>query len=384
MRFIHTGDWHLGRSFYNTSLIEDQGYVLDQFVACVQDRKPDLVLIAGDVYDRAVPPTDAIQLLDETLSRLILGARVPVILIAGNHDNPHRLQFGARLMESLRLYIHGTLANSTSFIQMYDDAGPVCFYALPYAEPPEMREHLADTPIHDDATRGSVRAWIQAIQSTRPTGARTVLTTHAFVQGGEASDSERPLFVGGTGAIPAQIFQGFDYVALGHLHRSQSIAGAPIHYAGSLLKYSFSEAAHTKSIHWVELDATGNCRIEKIPLTPKRDVRCVEGYLADLIKTPVGNRDDFIQFKLRDQRAILDVMGKLREQYPNALDIDRTSALDQARLEIRHPNLRQADVVGLFDDFFLQATGNALTADERDAFTVIVEKMRRQEREQAE
>jgi DNA repair protein SbcD/Mre11 len=380
MRFIHTGDWHLGRAFYNASLIEDQVYVLDQLVACVRERKPDLVLVAGDIYDRPVPPTDAVALLDETLSRLILGEGVPVILIAGNHDSPQRLQFGARLMESLRLYVHGTLSNPVTSVQMDDGAGPVCFYALPYAEPPVIRERLSDDHINDYDT--AFRAWVKLVQATHPRQARAVLVTHAFVLGGEVSDSERPLSVGGSSAVGGDIFHDFDYVALGHLHRPQTIAGAPIHYAGSLLKYSFSEATHNKSINWVEMDAKGHCEIERIPLTPKRDVRRVEGHLDDLLNAPSpANRNDFIQFKLLDKRAILDVMGKLREAYPNAMDIDRSQYIEQARLEIRQPNLRQADVLSLFSDFFSQATGEMLTEEERNTFTVIVDRIRRQDRE---
>jgi len=144
MRFIHTADWHLGRSFYNTALIEDQGYVLDQLVDLARDTKPNIILIAGDIYDRAVPPTDAVKLLDDVLTRLVLELEIPVILIAGNHDSPQRLQFGARLMRSLKLYVYWTLAEPTTFIQMPDEHGLVCFYPMPYAEPAFVSEHFQD------------------------------------------------------------------------------------------------------------------------------------------------------------------------------------------------------------------------------------------------
>jgi DNA repair protein SbcD/Mre11 len=380
MKFIHTGDWHLGRAFYNVSLLDDQAYVLDQFITCVRERKPDIVLIAGDVYDRAVPNTDAVKLLDDTLSRLILDVQVPVILIAGNHDSSQRLQFGSRLMESHRLYICGTLTQPATFIQMYDDAGPVCFYPLPYAEPPIFREYLANEQIVDYDT--AMRAWVEQVQAAHPPIARSVLLTHAFVLGGASSESERPLSVGGSSAIHAELFREFNYVALGHLHRPQTIPGTPIHYAGSLLKYSFSEADHKKSIHWVEMDASGQCQIEPILLTPKRDVRIVESTLDEIINAPApANRDDLIQFKLLDKRAILDAMGKLRQVYPNAMDIDRSVSLEQERADIIHPDLRHMDTVSLFGDFFQQVTGDPLSDEERQVFTALVNRLRQQERE---
>jgi exonuclease SbcD len=380
LNFIHTGDWHLGRAFYNVSLLEDQAYVLDQFIACIRERKPDLVVIAGDVYDRSVPNTDAVKLLDDTLTRLVLDVQVPVMLIAGNHDSPQRLQFGARLMESRRLYIYGLLTHPTTFIQMYDDAGPVCFYPLPYSEPPVFREYFADEKIID--YESAMRAWIEQVQNMHAQSARSVLITHAFVMGGETSESERPLSVGGSSAVNADILRNFNYVALGHLHRPQTIAGTTIYYAGSLLKYSFSEADHEKSINWVEMDSTGQCKIERISLTPKRDVRIVEGYLDDVLKAPAqANQNDLIQFKLLDKRAILDTMGKLRQVYPNAMDIDPSVSLEQTRTELVHPDLRRTDTVSLFNDFFQQVTGDPLGDEERQAFIRIVDQLRQQERE---
>ena len=249
MRFIHTADWHLGRSFYNTSLVEDQAYVLDQLVDLARDAKPNVILIAGDVYDRAVPPTDAVKLLDDVLTRLILELEIPVILVAGNHDSPQRLRFGARLMRSLKLYVYGTLAEPATFIQMPDEHGLVCFYAMPYAEPALVGELFQNDSINDHES--AIRAWLETIKQNHPTHARSVVLAHAFVQGGVNSESERRLSLGGAETVNSSVFAGFNLVALGHLHEPQSVGSEHIQYPGSLLKYSFSECRHTKSVSLV-------------------------------------------------------------------------------------------------------------------------------------
>src|SRR4051794_34974326 len=282
LRFLHTADWHLGRLFHGVHLTDDQRHVLGQFVDLARDTKPDVILIAGDIYDRAVPPPEAVELLDEVLSRLVIDLKVPVVLIAGNHDSPGRLHFGSRLLAGRRLYVTGTLPRSPQSCEplvLCDDHGPVHFYAVPYAEPATVRSCLGcdELPDHDAA----MRALLTQIRSTHPPAARAVLVAHAFVAGGTGCESERPLSVGGAGTVAPDAFAGFHYAALGPLHRPQSLNGGSLRYSGSLLKYSFDETAGGKSVELVEMAADGSCRCETFPLTARRDVRRIEGLLED-------------------------------------------------------------------------------------------------------
>ncbi len=380
MRFIHTADWHLGRSFYNTSLIEDQAYALNQLIDLAKDAKPDLLIIAGDIYDRAIPSTDAVELLDDTLFRMIHDIKITVLLIAGNHDSPQRLQFGARLLEHLKLHVFGTLPERNNFIQMYDEAGPVCFYAMPYAEPSIIRQHLKDDQITNHDT--GIRAWANLVRGIHSPIARSVIVTHAFVSGGEACDSERPLSVGSAGTVDVTCFEGFHYAALGHLHRPQSLANDQIHYSGSLLKYSFSEASHSKSVNLVDMDALGQCRVERIPLTARRDVRCVDGLIAEILsgKANNGNRNDFVKIRLSDRGAILDAMGKLREVYPNVMEIERAAFMVEPSHQSNRVDYTKSDVTSLFAAFYLEVTGEALTDEQATVFSSVVDKMLQDER----
>ncbi|KKM12407.1 exonuclease SbcD [Clostridiales bacterium PH28_bin88] len=379
MRILHTSDWHLGRIFHGIHLTDDQAYILEQFLQLVNDVKPDVVLIAGDIYDRSVPATEAVKLLDEVLSRIILDHKVPVMLIAGNHDSPERLGFGTRLLAQQGLHVYGQL--NLFPVVLYDSHGPVYFCPVPYVEPPVVRERLAapDAIDHDRAMRSLVRH----LTANIPKGARTVALAHAFVAGGEESESERPLTVGGTGTVDASCFKPFHYVALGHLHQPQHAGGEHIRYAGSLMKYSFSEAAHRKSVTLVEMDGAGNTTFEVIPLSPRRDVRCLDGYLNDILARPRNgeNKDDYLMVTLKDSGAILDAMGKLREVYPNVLHIERPYLTEGGDLRGPGGDHRRLGELDLFSSFFEQVTGTPLSVEQTKVFADTVNVLHRQERE---
>lgn len=383
MRLLHTADWHLGRLFHQVHLTDDQAYVLEQFVALVQDARPDLVVIAGDIYDRAVPPPDAVTLLDETLSRLILDCNVRVALIAGNHDSAQRLHFGSRLLAERGLHIAGAFTGTPLQLSLDDSAGPVHLYALPYAEPSVVREKLGvDVHDHDAA----MRAQLDVIRQSHPAGARAIVVAHAFLAGAQGSEhSERPLSVGTTGAVGVDAFEGFSYVALGHLHRPQSLDGGRLHYAGSLLKYSFDEADHRKGVSLVEIDATGACNIEQIPLTPRRDVRRISGLLADLLATPDPDisRDDYLEVTLLDDGVVFDTMGRLREVYPNVLHIERTAFAAPEALDVSRADHRRRDTADLFGDFFTQVTGQDFSEELRGLFVEETDTLHQCQREAA-
>ncbi|MGO4156524.1 exonuclease SbcCD subunit D [Cupriavidus sp. YAF13] len=381
MRFLHTADWHLGRVFHARSLLEDQAWVLDQFVALVRERRPDAVLIAGDVYDRAVPPPEAVALLDDVLARIVVDAGIPVVMIAGNHDSAQRLGFGARLLTAQGLHVAGITVRDATCVTLSDAHGEVRIYALPYAEPATVRDAFdMELPGHEAA----LEARLDAIRASHPAQARSVVVAHAFVIGGEASESERPLSVGGSGAVAASVFDGFDLVALGHLHRPQTFSQR-IHYAGSLLKYSLSEVTHAKSVSLIELAADGAVSIEPIALSPRRDLRIVEGQLADLLAQGAADprRDDYIHAVLTDNGALLDPMARLRQAYPNALAIERAVLARTGEAGAAGQRLRQLDTGELFANFFKEVADEELDDDKRRVLDQVLEGIARADRESA-
>lgn len=303
---------------------------------------------------------------------------MPVIIIAGNHDGPERLGFASRLLQEQRLHIFGNLEPPIKPIIIEDKHGPVYIYALPYTEPAVVREKFEDETSRDPAS--ALKTLIAHINNIHPKDQRSILMAHAFVVGGEESESERPLSIGGSSTVEASIFDGFNYVALGHLHRPQMAGKDTVIYPGSLMKYSTSEVRQTKSVALVEMDADGQCTIERKPLKPSKDLRIINGYLKDILKGPEKgeNPEDYIIVELMDKGAILDAMGKLREVYPNVLHIDRKyleiagriSALDHHKM----------DDTELFSSFFTQVTGEELTESQKLTFASVVDEVRRKER----
>ncbi|TYO95105.1 exonuclease SbcCD subunit D [Desulfallas thermosapovorans] len=379
MRFIHTADWHLGRIFHGVHLTDDQAYVLEQFIGLVHDARPDAVLIAGDIYDRSVPPHEAVQLLDEVLYRIVMDCRVPVLIIAGNHDSARRLGFGHRLLARQGLHITSQPDNDLAPVVIEDCHGPVYFCPVPYVDPPVVRDCLGvqDARGHDSAMAVLVDYW----QARVPGGARKVALAHAFVAGGEGSESERPLSIGGADKVQVAHFRAFNYTALGHLHKAQPAGEEQIRYAGSLMKYSFSEAEHKKSVTLVEMDARGVVTREEIALCPRRDVRRLDGFLRDLLVGPPPgvSREDYIMVTLRDSGAILDAMGKLREVYPNVLHIERPHLNCGGDLRGPGGDHRRLGELDLFASFFQQVAGEELTSEQQRVIAGIVEQIYRQD-----
>lgn len=363
MRVLHTADWHLGRVYHGVSLLEDQAAILDQLPALIRDCRPDAMIVAGDIYDRSVPPGDAVRLLDETLTRLICTSRIPVIVIAGNHDGADRLGFGARLLAAAGLTVRSTVSAACAPVVFSDRHGEVAFYPLPYAEPPLVRAALGDDSLTDH--HRCLTAQAARLRPALVPGRRQVAIAHAFVQGGCVSESERPLSVGGTGAVGAEAFAGFHYVALGHLHRPQSLDGQRLNYSGSLLKYSFAEVDHRKSLSLVELDGHGRVTLERLTLTPRRDLRVVGGTLAAILAAAVADpqRDDYVLARLDDPGALLDAMGKLRAAYPNALAIERPQLAAGRGVAPGQGDHRQIATATLFADFYREMTGEGLSAE---------------------
>ncbi|MBK7978275.1 MAG: exonuclease SbcCD subunit D [Deltaproteobacteria bacterium] len=390
MRFIHTADWHLGRLFHGVHLTDDQAHVLEQLVRLAAEEKADALIVAGDVYDRAVPPPEAVSLLDEVVSKLVLDHHVPVVIIAGNHDGPDRLAFGSRILAERGLHVLGTPTATPAPIRFTDRHGVVEVFSAPFADPATYRACLARDDLHDHDT--ALSAWLTVARAARNPLARSVLVGHAFVRGGAESESERPLSVGGAGAVDVARLAGFAYVALGHLHRPQALCeDGSIAYSGSLLKYSFSEEDHPKSVSVVEIDGRGRAKVERVALTPRRDLRTLEGHLAELLvgrtaTGPVsGSREDYFRIRLLDTGTLLDPMGKLRAVYPNVLALERpeVEGLAAPGASGAARDRRKLGDLELFEAFAREVGGAELGAEERALLTEVLTRLDRDERESA-
>jgi len=359
MKLFHTADWHLGKLVQGVSMTDEQRFVLQQFTEAIAEEKPDAVIIAGDLYDRAVPPTDAVNLLDEVLETIVLKLKTPVIAVSGNHDSPGRLNFGSRMMKSNGFYITGQLKKDLEPIVLQDAHGEVHFHLVPYADPSQVRHVLDDAEVrtHDDA----MKKMVAHIESTMDPSKRHVLVGHAFVtpHGEEeenTSDSERPLAIGGAEYVSASHFKKFHYTALGHLHQAHFVLNETIRYAGSPLKYSISEEHHKKGFHIVEMDELGNVTVEKRLLKPNRDIRTVEGKMEDILQHQFN--EDYVFVRLLDETPILFPMEKVRSVYPNAMHVERKvvsvlKGIEESAVGSR----RKMDDLSLFNAFYEEVKG---------------------------
>ncbi len=324
MRILHTSDWHLGRSFHRVGLLDAQAAFVDHLLATIEEEKVDLVVVSGDVYDRALPPVDAVELADDTFARLA-ASRARVVVTSGNHDSQIRLGFNARLADAAGVFLRTRWQDVGTPVLLEDDHGPVSVYGLPYLEPDAVREAWAlPARTHEAALTEAMRR-VHADRADRP-GARSVVMAHAFVAGsvegapGMASDSERDISVGGLQIAPTHLFTGVDYAALGHLHGRHTLADT-VRYSGSPLAYSFSEADHVKGSWLVELGRRGVERTDFVPAPVPRRLTTVRGRLEDLL-TDVRHadaEDAWVQVTLTDPRRPLHAMDRLRERFPHTL-----------------------------------------------------------------
>lgn len=381
MRILHTADWHLGKIVNSVHMTEDQAYMLDQFLKLVEEEKPDAVIIAGDLYDRSIPPKEAVELLNMVLTTIISGYKIPVLSISGNHDSPDRLEFGSSLFRTQHLYLQTKLANSLQPVILEDKHGPVYFHLIPYIEPAEARQFFNNNKI--DSQQTAMEAVIQHIRQTQDMTKRHVFVGHAFLAGGMESESEERLsMIGGTPYIEAKLLNDFCYAALGHLHQPQRIGRDEVRYSGSLLKYSFSEANHKKTVTMIELDETGKCDLSFIPLTPKRDMKVLEGYFQELLNREIENREDYLHIILRDDGQLVDPMGKLRKRFPNILRLERKVISSNRQLEDlerirRKQRLSHSE---LFQGFYREMKGEDMPKKRRDQLEKVIEKLTERER----
>ena len=362
MKFFHLSDLHLGRRIYEFSLIDDQKFILEEILSLAEKERPDAVVIAGDIYDRAVPSAEAVELFDSFLTELA-GRHIPVLAISGNHDSPERIAFGADLMTPSGVFLSPVYNGYVEPVSLSDSFGAVNFYLLPFIKPANVRRFYPEEAIesYTDALRCAVEH-----MNVDPS-ARNVLITHQFVTGGVRSDSE-DVAVGGTDNVDAAVFDRFDYVALGHLHGAQKIARETLRYSGTPLKYSFSEKDQTKAVTVVELGEKGSVSVSSLPLAPRRDMREIRGTYAELTlrdNYAGTNTEDYIHAVLTDENDLPNALARLRSIYPNLMKLDydnrrtRTSAVIAAQERCR--TMTEAE---LFAELYEKQNGQRMSAEQ--------------------
>ena len=425
MRFIHTGDWHIGKIVNDFSLINDQRQVLAQLVDILKQQKVDALVIAGDIYDRSVPPVEAVELVDSIFTQILQEVGVPILVIAGNHDGAGRLDFASSILTKNGLHIAGRITEPIKKIVLTDEHGPVNFYLLPYDDPRSIKNFYSsrssgatsgvdttsgaitiqgectDSQVdniklgeqimgHEEirATHDSVMQFLTSrIKEGLKMDERNVLVTHGYVtQFGEETEqceSERPLSIGGTDFIDPKHFDIFHYTALGHLHRRQKAGSEKIRYSGSLMKYSFSEVDHQKGIELVEMDREGDVQVTHIPLIAKRDMRIIRGPVKELVSPEVynaANIEDYVYAILTDNDELLDPISKLRSVYPNIMglrrEIERTQKDSKTSASEGYKTKNKLE---LFEEFYMSIEGNELDGDSKSVLTDIIEEVEKGE-----
>ena len=374
MKLIHLSDLHIGKRVNEVSMLEDQEYVLRQILQIIDTEKADAVLIAGDVYDKSIPPAEAVTLFDDFLCRLAK-RDLPVFIISGNHDSPERLAFGNRLLEHSGIHISPVYSGKIESVTLTDEYGAVNFWLLPFVKPVHVKRFYPDEGIesYTDAIRTAIQ-YMEVDQTVR-----NVLLTHQFVTGAATCESEE-LSVGGTDNVDAEVFEGFDYVALGHIHKKQQIGKRPIYYAGAPLKYSFGEAGSTKGMLLVTVDEEGLKKVEELPLTPLHDMRKIKGTLQELLTQGREEGEkalDYVQACLTDEGELIDPMETLRSVYPNAMQIVRADREEiQMEFDLRsvagNGILQKRDAGSLFQDFYAEIREQDMTEEQLRYITGVI------------
>ena len=370
MKLIHLSDLHLGKRVNDFPMLEDQAYILDRILEIIDAEQPEAVLIAGDVYDKTIPSSEAVALLDDFLVKLA-DRSLAVLLISGNHDSPERLAFANRLMEGRGVYIAPVYHGEVTPVTLEDVHGLVDFWLLPFLKPVHLRRFFPEEGVesYTDAMACAIRH--MPLDPTR----RNVLVTHQFVTGAERCESEE-VSVGGADNVDASVFAPFDYVALGHLHGPQSIGEERVRYCGTPLKYSFSEVRHQKSVTVIELEEKGTLNLRAVPLTPKRDMVELRGGFAQ-ISSPAFyeqvDRDAYVRVILTDENDIYGAMGQLRSIYPNLMRLD----YDNLRTRSGTAELEEADVkrnpLELFEEFYQQQNHQPMLEEQRGYLAELLE-----------
>ena len=383
MRFLHTADWHLGRIFYGQYLTDDQAHVLEnQFFSILKDEKIDGILLAGDIFDRAVPPIEAIELWDSIITRLAMDYKVPLFVVSGNHDGAERLEVGRSMLSRSGIHIWGSPHHALQPFEFEGADGKVAICPMPFSEPRRIGDALGlgaivSKPVDIDMSEDSLfsyvetdeqepaslnlhnydqmyQAWSNHLRNQVPKGMRSIAISHAFVMGGDVGGSERTLSIGGSEQVSPQVFKDFHYTALGHLHGSQRMGADYIRYSGSPLKYSFDEHTQKKSFTIVDMDTKGQVDISTIPVEAKRDVVILEGYFEDLLNNKelqAKHKEDYVQARLLDAMPIMDGMAKLRQVYHRCMTIDLVGRVATPMADMDEAVFKELNERELFNQF---------------------------------
>ena len=397
MRFLHTADWHLGRIFYGQYLTEDQAHVLEhQFFSILKDEKIDGILLAGDVFDRAVPPIEAIELWDSIITRLAMDYKMPLFVVSGNHDGAERLEVGRSMLGQSGIHIWGSPHHALRPFEFESSDGRVAICPMPFSEPRRIGDALGlnsseskpvDTDMTDDTLFSYIddkdqeavalnlhnydqmyQAWSDYLYKQVPKQMRSIAISHAFVMGGEVGGSERTLSVGGSEQVSPHVFKNFHYTALGHLHGPQRMGADHIRYSGSPLKYSFDEHEQKKSFTIIDMDINGKVDISTIPVEAKRDVVILEGYFEDLLNNTAlqtKHKDDYVQARLLDTMPIMDGMAKLRQVYHRCMTIELAGRIATPVVDMGDAVFKELNERELFNQFAETVWKNPLTEREQ-------------------
>lgn len=371
MRFMHLSDLHLGIRVNGFSMLEDQAYILEQIADIITQEAVETVILAGDIYDKSIPPVEAVLLLDHFLNRLV-ERKCTVLAISGNHDSPERLTYGQKLLARGGVHLAALYDGEVPCVRLSDEFGFIDCYLLPFIKPSHVRSALGlDGEL--DYT-GAIRAALKTV--SRDPKARSLLVTHQFVTGASRTDSER-ISIGGTDNVDAAVFSGFDYVALGHIHRAQKVGNQRLRYCGTPLKYSFSEAEDTKSVTIVDFGVPGEIAVREIPLMPLRDLRMLRGSFESVIAAAKDDpqAEDYLRIILTDEDEINEVLGKLRSVYPNIMRVEyehRRSA-DQGELTALRTEAATPEM--LFEAFYEAQNNRPMTALQQAHIHALIERI---------
>lgn len=397
MRILHTADWHLGRLFYNEHLTMDQAHVLDhQFFPLLKEEQIDLVVLSGDVFDRSVPPIEAIELWDSVLHRLAFTEKIPMVAISGNHDSGPRLAMGRSAWETHGIHLLGHAHQGINPISFQDGHGQLDVWALPYGEVRDMQSALnrqgvvnsdnssykgndeisvvgtaecalgVDTNTYNWTIADAYEHWSYYAKRCSK-GHRSLCMAHAFVAGGAESESERPLLVGGSGQVPTTVFKGFTYTALGHLHRPQRIGVDHIRYSGSLLTYSFDEVGYSKSFTIVDIDGKGATTISEIPIVGLRQFVSLTGYFDDLLADEslhTRHHNDYVEVRLLDTAPVVDGMRRLRKVFPYCMRLELVGRMEVVQDITGAKRFKELNERDLFAQFAKETRNEELSQEE--------------------
>lgn len=372
MKFIHLSDLHIGKRVNEFSMYEDQEYILAEIIKIIDSEKPDAVLIAGDVYDKSIPPSDAVKMFDSFLY-MLSKRNLQVFVISGNHDSPERLSFGSRLIEKSGVHLSPVYNGHIEPIKLEDEYGEVNIYMLPFVKPANVRRFFDDREIisYTDAVNAAIS------EMSVNSDSRNVLITHQFVTGASRTESEE-ISVGGTDNVDVSVFDDFDYVALGHIHRPQNCLSERVRYCGTPLKYSFSEANDKKSVTVVELKEKGSLEVYTADLVPKHEMREIKGKYEEITaKSFYENttyQTDYMHITLTDEEDIPDGVGKLRSIYRNLMKLDYDNKRTRSNAHITGAeNVEEKSPLELFSDFYELQNNQPMSDEQREYISSLIE-----------